>query len=120
MRERGQKFLPDSIKGPRACSRRHPFVLSHVVASRRDVAQESNNMKEAAEAYMDAWLDANVTHKHAKKPSFRTIKSLAKRCVADAAAQGVTLEEIEEVVVDIEEAIVDELNFIATIEAKKK
>ena len=75
-------------------------------------------MDQAAEAFMDAWLDANVTHKHAKRPSARTIKSLAKRCVADAAAEGITLDALEEVVVDIEEAIVDELNFIATMKAK--
>jgi hypothetical protein len=73
-------------------------------------------MNEAAEAFMDAWLDANVTHKHAKRPSARrTIKSLAKRCVADAATQGLSLDKLEEVVCDIEEAIEDELNFIATM-----
>ena len=75
-------------------------------------------MDEAAEAFMDAWLDANVTHKHAKRPSAKTIKSLAKCCVADAAAEGFTLDALEEVVVDIEEAIADELNFIATIKAE--
>ena len=75
-------------------------------------------MDKAAEAFMDAWLDANVTHKHAKRPSAKTIKSLAKRCVADAAAEGITLDALEEVVVDIEEAIADELNFIATMKAE--
>ena len=75
-------------------------------------------MNEAAEAFMDAWLDDNVTHKHAKKPSARTIKSLAIRCVADAAAKGISLDVLQEVVVDIEEAIEDELNFIATMKAK--
>ena len=75
-------------------------------------------MDEAAEAFMDEWLDANVTHKHAKKPSARTIKALANRCVADATAAGISLDSLEDVVVDIEEAITDELNFIATIRAK--
>ena len=75
-------------------------------------------MDEAAEAFMDAWLDANVTHKHARKPSAKTIKALAKRCAGDAAAAGIPLETLEEVVVDIEEAITDELNFIATLKAK--
>jgi hypothetical protein len=75
-------------------------------------------MDEAAEAFMDGWLDANVTHKHAKKPTARTIKSLAKRCVADAADAGISLDSLEEVVVDIEEAIEDELNFIATMKTK--
>ena len=75
-------------------------------------------MDEAAEAFMDAWLDANVTRKHAKQPSARTIKSLAQRCVADAAAEGISLDTLEKVVVDIEEAIQDELDFIATMKAK--
>jgi hypothetical protein len=75
-------------------------------------------MDDAAEAFMDAWLDANVTHKHAKKPSARTIKALANRCIADAADAGISLDGLEEVVVDIEEAIADELNFIATMKAK--
>ena len=76
-------------------------------------------MNEAAEVFMDAWLDANVTRKHAKKPSARTIKSLAKRCAADAAEEGISLDSLEDVVVDIEEAIQDELNFIATVKAKQ-
>jgi len=76
-------------------------------------------MDEAAEAFMDAWLDANVTHKHAKKPSSRTIKALANRCIRDANAAGISLDTLEEVVVDIEEAIMDELTFIASLEAKK-
>ena len=67
---------------------------------------------------MDAWLDANVTHKHAKTPTAKTIKSLANRCIADAAAEGISLDKLEEVVVDIEEAIEDELDFIATMQAK--
>ena len=68
---------------------------------------------------MDTWLDANVSHKHAARPSARTIKSLAKRCIANAAAEGISLDTLEEVVVDIEEAIEDELNFIATMKAKQ-
>jgi glucose-6-phosphate dehydrogenase assembly protein OpcA len=76
-------------------------------------------MDEAAEAFMDAWLDANVTHKHAKKPSQRTIRALANRCIQDATAAGISLDSLEEVVVDIEEAIMDELNFIATVKAKE-
>lgn len=75
-------------------------------------------MNEAAEDFMDKWLDENVTHKHAKKPSTRTIKSLANRCVRDAAAAGISLDSLEEVVIDIEEAIVDELNFIARMKEK--
>jgi hypothetical protein len=75
-------------------------------------------MNKAGEAFMDVWLDDNVTHKHAKKPTARTIKSLAKRCVADAAAKGISLDVLEEVVVDIEEAITDELNFIETLTSK--
>ncbi|MEP9387264.1 hypothetical protein [Mesorhizobium sp. KR9-304] len=75
-------------------------------------------MDEAAEAFMDVWLDANVNHKHAKKPSARTVKALARRCISDAATQGIPLESLEAVVCDIEEAIQDELNFIETVKAK--
>ena len=75
-------------------------------------------MDEAAEAFMDAWLDANVSHKHAKKPNGRVIKALTQRCIADAAAQGIPLESLEAVVCDIEEAIQDELDFIDTLKAK--
>jgi hypothetical protein len=39
--------------------------------------------------------------------------------VQDATAAGISLDSLEEVVVDIEEAITDELSFIATMEAKK-
>ena len=67
---------------------------------------------------MDAWLDTNVTHKHAKKPSEKTIKALAQRCISDAAAEGIPLESLEEVVCDIEEAIQDELTFVATMKSK--
>jgi hypothetical protein len=45
-------------------------------------------MDEAAEAFMDTWLDANVTHKHANKPSSSAIKALARRNISDAAAEG--------------------------------
>lgn len=77
-------------------------------------------MNEAAEAFMDAWLDVNVTRKHAKKPSARTIKALANRCMQDAVNAGIALDTLEEVVVDIEEAIADELNFIATLKTKSR
>ncbi len=52
-------------------------------------------MNEAAVAFMDAWLEANVTKKYVKEPSARTIKSLAKRCIADAAAEGIPLDDLE-------------------------
>ena len=71
-------------------------------------------MEKDAEAFMDGWLDANVSRKHARKPSERTVKALANRCMRDGSASGISLESLEEVVVDIEEAITDELNFIAT------
>jgi hypothetical protein len=75
-------------------------------------------MDEAAEAFMDAWLDANVTHKHAKRPSSKTIKALGRRCISDAEAAAIPLESLEAVVCDIEETIQDELNFIETVKAK--
>jgi len=75
-------------------------------------------MDRAAEAFMDAWLDANITHKHSAKPNPATITKLAKKCVADARAQGIALEKLEDVVIDIEQAIDDELNFIASLKDK--
>jgi hypothetical protein len=85
---------------------------------RRDVAHRTPKVNEAAEAFMDSWLDANVTRKHAKKPSARTIKALASRCMQDAINAGISLDTLEDVVVDIEEAIADELNFMATLKSK--
>jgi hypothetical protein len=72
-------------------------------------------MDRAVEAFMDAWLDTNVAHKHSIKPNPVTIKKLAKKCVADARAQGISLDKLEDVVIDIEQAIDDELKFIATL-----
>lgn len=77
-------------------------------------------MNEAAEAFMDAWLDANVSHRHAKRPSTRTIKALATRCINDATSAGISLDVLEEVVCDIEEAIQDELNFIGLMKDKSR
>ena len=71
-------------------------------------------MDDATEAVMDAWLESNVTKRHAEKPSDRTVKALAHRCIADAAEQGITMKSLEQVVCDIEESIADELAFIAT------
>ena len=79
---------------------------------------EETKMSEAVEDFMDAWLDANVTRKHAKQPEPEIIRQLAARCVADAHARGITLDSLEDVVCDIEEAIADELNFIATLQSK--
>ena len=76
-------------------------------------------MDEAAENFMDKWLDANVSRKHAEKPDEAVIKSLAERCTADATAKGVSLDKLEEVVCDIEEAIADEINVIAAQLAKQ-
>jgi hypothetical protein len=70
-------------------------------------------MEEAAEKFMDDWLDANVSRKHAEQPSADIVKALAQRCIEDAKAAGISLESLEDVVVDIEEAITDELEIIA-------
>ena len=55
-----------------------------------------------------------------QKPDPDTIKRLADKCIADAAARGVALEDEKKVVCDIQEAIKDELNFIAASEAKRR
>ena len=76
-------------------------------------------MSERAEEFMDRWLDANVAKRHPAKLKGIAMKVLAKRCAADATLQGVPVEELEGVVVDIEEAIVDELNVIAARECNQ-
>lgn len=76
-------------------------------------------MDESVEAFMDSWLEANVTKQHTRNPSARTLRVLAKQCVADAAAEGISLENPEKVANDIEDAIADELSFVAAMKAKK-
>lgn len=65
-------------------------------------------MSKRAEDFMDSWLRANVTDRHRKAPE-KSAPILAKRCATHAKKAGVPLEELEEVVVDIEQAITDEL-----------
>lgn len=69
-------------------------------------------MSKRAEDFMDEWLDANITPRHLKAPE-KSVPILAKRCITAARKSGLTLEEIEEVVCDIAEAINDELTFTA-------
>jgi hypothetical protein len=69
-------------------------------------------MSKRAEDFMDGWLDAKVTDRHLKA-SQKSAPILAKKCAADAKKAGVPLEELEKVVVDIEQAITDELTFAA-------
>jgi hypothetical protein len=57
-------------------------------------------MSKRAEDFMDSWLDAKVTDRHLTAPK-------------KSAPILVPLEEIEEVVVDIEQAITDELTVAA-------
>jgi hypothetical protein len=65
-------------------------------------------MSKRAEDFMDSWLDAKVTDRHLEAPESRR-RSSRKKCATDAKKAGVPLEELEEVVVDIEQAITDEL-----------
>jgi hypothetical protein len=65
-------------------------------------------MSKRAEDFMDSWLRAKITDRHRKAPE-KSAPILAKRCATDAKKAGVPLEELEEVVVDIEQAITDEL-----------
>jgi hypothetical protein len=65
-------------------------------------------MSKRAEDFMDSWLDAKVTDRHLKAPE-KSAPILAKKCATDAKKAGVPLDELEEVVVDIEQAITDEL-----------
>ncbi|WP_353646603.1 hypothetical protein [Mesorhizobium sp. WSM2239] len=65
-------------------------------------------MSKRAEDFMDKWLDAKVTDRHLKAPE-KSARILAKKCATDAKKAGVPLEELEEAVVDLEQAITDEL-----------
>jgi hypothetical protein len=66
-------------------------------------------MSKRAEDFMNSWLDANIRGRHLAAPE----KSAPKKCATDAKKAGVPLEELEEVVVDIEQAIADELTVAA-------
>ena len=70
-------------------------------------------MSKRAEDFMDEWLDANITPRHLKAPE-KSVPILAKRCITAARKSGLSVEEIEEVVCDIEEAIRDELTVAAS------
>ena len=72
-------------------------------------------MSKRAEEFMDQWLDAKVTDRHLKAPA-KSAPILAKKCATDAKKAGVPLEELEEVVVDIDQAITDELTLAASKE----
>jgi hypothetical protein len=69
-------------------------------------------MSKRAENFMDSWLDAKITDRDLAAPE-KSAPILAKKCAADAKKAGVPLEELEEVVVDIEQAITDELTLAA-------
>ena len=63
-----------------------------------------------AEDFMDKWLDENITSLHVKSPEW-AVPILAERCVTAAQKSGLSVEEVEEVVCDVEEAIKGELTF---------
>ncbi|WP_442582097.1 hypothetical protein ACSBOB_09080 [Mesorhizobium sp. ASY16-5R] len=67
-------------------------------------------MTTRAENFMDKWLDENITPLHINEPAL-ALPILAERCLTAARKSGLTVEEVEEVVCDIEEAIRDELTF---------
>lgn len=70
------------------------------------------------EDFMDKWLDRNIRSSQLKHPELLVAKVLAKRCVADAEKEGVTREALEEAVVDVEQAIFDELKVAKAKETK--
>lgn len=71
-------------------------------------------MSKRAEGFMNQWLDAKVTDRHLKAPEKSAPILAKKKCASDAKKAGVPLEELEEVVVDIEQAIADELTVAAS------
>lgn len=72
-------------------------------------------MSKRAEDFMNSWLDANIRGRHLAAPE-ESAPILARRCASDANKAGLPLEELEEVVVDIEQAITDELTIAASKE----
>ena len=75
-------------------------------------------MNEREEEFMDKWLDRNITSSQLKHSEPLVAKVLAKRCIADAEKEGVAVKALEEVVVDVEQAISDELKVAKAKEAK--
>ena len=75
-------------------------------------------MNEREEEFMDKWLDRNINSSQLKHPEPLVAKVLAKRCIADAEKAGVAVEALEEVVVDVEQAISDELKVAKAKETK--
>ena len=90
--------------------------------SQTELAEEHSQgdagMNEREEEFMDKWLERNITSSQLKHPPPLVAKVLAKRCVADAEKEGVTREALEEVVVDVEQAISDELKVAKAKETK--
>lgn len=70
-------------------------------------------MGEVPEVFIDRWLEANVTVPRAGRGRTEIVKRLAEKCLADALNQGITQEELEDVVCDVEEAIADEMECAA-------
>ena len=64
-------------------------------------------MDERAARFLDAWLQANIAERQLGQRI--TVKGLLKRCTAAARKEGLTLEELNGVVGDLEQAITDEL-----------
>jgi hypothetical protein len=87
----------------------HSDALCLLIAE--DIAR-SLTMSKRAEDFMNSWLDANIRGRHLAAPE-KSAPILAKKCATDAKKAGVPLEELEEVVVDIEQAIADELTVAA-------
>jgi len=68
-------------------------------------------VNEREEEFMDKWLDRNITSSQLKHSEPLVAKVLAKRCIADAEKEGVA-------VVDVEQAISDELKVAKAKETK--
>jgi hypothetical protein len=75
-------------------------------------------VKEQEAEFMEKWLDRNIRSSQLKHPEELVARVLAKRCIADAEKAGVSIKALEGVVVDIEEAIADELRLAKAREPK--
>jgi hypothetical protein len=65
-------------------------------------------MTDRVHHFIDSWFETNIAGR--KLRSGVTVESLRKRCIRDAKLEGISLEDLTAVVVDLEEAIAVELN----------
>jgi hypothetical protein len=88
-----------------------PQFYANVVSSRRGdrirrrgIAGKADPMSRCGVDFMDEWLRDNIDA-DAPEPNDERVKSLAEQCLADASAEGISKQEIEEDMGSIEACI---------------